>query len=98
MFVAGDHIGLGNELDCRYNVPLCNFHPHLSLYYHLSVRFDYVQLVHCSEHFDDFASDGETAAAAAVGAAAAAVAAADAAVAVAPAFVAASVHAQPAND
>ena len=97
MFVAGDHTGLGNELDCRYNAQSCNFHPHLSLYYHLSVRFDYVLLVHCSEHFDDFASDGELVAAAAVGAAAAA-AAADAAVAVAPAFVAAFVHVQPAND
>lgn len=96
MFVTGGHIELDSEPDCHCNVQLYNFHLHLSPYYHPSVRFDYVQLVHYSEHFDDFAFDGEIVAAAA---AAAVVAAVDAAVAVVlPAFVAAFVHVLPVND
>lgn len=90
MFVTGDRIELDSEPDYHCSVQLCNFHLHLLLCCHLSVRFDYAQLVHCSEHFDDFVFDDEIA----VAVVAAAVAA-DAAVVVAVvllAFVVAFVH------
>lgn len=67
------------------------------------MRFDCVQLVHYSEHSDDFAFDdgsvvAEVAVAVVVVAAAAAAVVADAAAAVVPGFAVAFVHVLPVND